>query len=122
MVKFKSKNSKLEVVFKSEGFIDETLNFRGKVLTTSTNEINKQYYVRATIDPTPDINVSYMSEAQYLNLLELVTTDGNLFSLTTSEGDSYDNYFISENIALTKNKNIQTKEKYRSGSLTVLTL
>lgn len=122
MVKFKSKNSNLEVVFKSEGFIDETINFRGKVLTTSTNEINKQYYVRATIDPTPEINVSYMSEVQYLNLLELVTTDGNLFSLTTTEGDFYDNCFVSENISLTKNKNIQNKEKYRSGTLTISTL
>lgn len=117
MIIFESKNSDLTVTMRGKE-IDDIINMRGLVVTNSINEIKKPFAIRTTIDPS-DVKIDYISDAQYKNLITLIGSDGNLFTITTSEGDFFDNCFISENPSLIKSRNKNTNERFRSGTLKV---
>lgn len=116
MVIFTSKNnSEITVTFK--GSISDKINIRGNGVTTSINEINKPYYIRLTNDIT-SASVTYMSSEQYLNLFDLIE-DGNNFDVKTSEGEYFDNVYISDSPELSRKKSTNTKEYYRTGTLSL---
>lgn len=117
MVRLISKNSDLEVVFEAE-MIQDQINMRGFGVTTSTNEINKPYVIRVTSEPT-SITITYMSTNMYKKLLQLIDSDGNSFEIITSEGDYFDNCYISQNPALTKMEDKIKKSYYRKGTLNI---
>lgn len=117
MIRLKSRQSDLEVLFESE-LIQESMDLRGFQTTNSISEHNKTYFTRAVIKPT-SLEVKYMNQQNYTNLLDLITTDGNLFDVESTEGESYLKVYHNGNITLTKQKDKKTNKFFYTGTLNV---
>ena len=117
MVKLKSRQSELEVIFEAD-IIDEILEKAGYTETTSIAETVKVYYTKAKLRPA-DINIKYMTKDNYDKLLELISSDGNFFDIYSSDGDSFTKCFHKNDLSLKKNIDKQSDKKFYTGTLTI---
>jgi len=118
MITLKSRNSDLSVVFSNE-MVQEDLELRGWQVTNSISEHQKAYYTRSVIKPR-DLNVLKMNRVNYMNLLELISIDGNNFDIISTDGEMFNNCYIDGSLTtLNKMKDKITKEIYYSGSLKI---